>query len=294
MTDHCEFSKEMKNAANLHVGLFAKHFAIELDYSERSLTDIDRAISEFHGDGVASTGTYVPYSAYVGEVVRRNLGGRWEISEDNCASLAVSSVDKQSTVYPLTWVAKRFEDGEEGAVAIKYRELKATLGQERELSVTPPPVEEVDEPEGDDDGGAAVEDMIVTAPAMVFLLVAAADGKVGAEEVEAIQRVAGQAESHPNQLFRAAMVLMMADFQGILDELSVSPAELLERLGGMRVEVGKHFAEEVDGFFEALYELGEQIAEAAGGLAEAGGRAGGEEAAALGLIRARLGLEASG
>ncbi|MDG2122499.1 MAG: hypothetical protein P8J87_02295, partial [Verrucomicrobiales bacterium] len=208
MTEHCEFSKEMKNAANLHVGLFAKHFAIELDYSERSLTDIDRAISEFHADGVASTGTYLPYSAYVGEVVRRNVGGRWGLSEDNCASLAVSSGEKRATVYPLTWVAKRFEDGEEGAVAVKYVELKSTVGLERGLSPTPPPAEAGDESE-EDDAGAAVEEMIVTAPAIVFLLVAAADGKVGAGVVEAIQRVAGQVESHPNKLFRAAMVLMM-------------------------------------------------------------------------------------
>jgi hypothetical protein len=70
------------HAASEHVALYAKHFQINLDYSESSLLHIDDAISKFHPDGVMSEQTYVPYLAYVGEVACRNINGQWLDTEE--------------------------------------------------------------------------------------------------------------------------------------------------------------------------------------------------------------------
>lgn len=76
MENNQELSRQMQQTASTHVALYAKHFDIELDYSEASLRHLDDAISKFHADGTISQNTYIPYMAYVGEVACRNISGQ--------------------------------------------------------------------------------------------------------------------------------------------------------------------------------------------------------------------------
>ncbi len=85
--------------------------SVDLDFSPSSLEVLDGAIDRFfvHGEPIATT-TILALGAYVGEVIIRNLGGRWNpgFRFDECAVVDAGAV---AEMYPMRRVAKRFEDG---------------------------------------------------------------------------------------------------------------------------------------------------------------------------------------
>src|SRR5206468_2270334 len=87
-------------------------------YSPESLRAMDDAISTHfpEGDEPLPT-TILPIGAYLGEVVRINLGGRWRIEEsifDSAVELA------HAELYPLRRVAQRFEEGTSASLSGWY------------------------------------------------------------------------------------------------------------------------------------------------------------------------------
>ena len=54
-----------------------------LDLSERSLEAIDKAIKKVGSESVLTAQIFAPLTAYVGEVIRRSVGGRWDMRLDD-------------------------------------------------------------------------------------------------------------------------------------------------------------------------------------------------------------------
>ncbi len=111
-------STDLSNDAEQVVHVFGDRFGIALDYSPESLGKVDEAISKFFEEGDEPLPTTVlPIGAYVGEVVRVNLGGQWHITEP----LLDSAIDLAGVeLYPFRRVAKRFEEGSSASLRAWY------------------------------------------------------------------------------------------------------------------------------------------------------------------------------
>jgi len=93
---------------------------LELDFSPGSLRVLDEAIDRFFRSKEPLVATTVlSFGAYVGEVVIRSLGGRWQPAAawDDCAVVDIGPI---AEMFPMRRVAKRFEEGEEASLAFWY------------------------------------------------------------------------------------------------------------------------------------------------------------------------------
>lgn len=100
------------------VETFGDRFGVVLDYGPESLAKVDEAISEYFEAGEEPLPTTVlVLGAYLGEVVRLNLGGEWRLAEDPLES-AVSLAGAE--LYPFRRVAKRFMEGPSSSLAAWY------------------------------------------------------------------------------------------------------------------------------------------------------------------------------
>ena len=92
---------------------------VQLDYSPASLQSLEEFIaSRFDPPGSAFVGESLPVGVgcYLGEVVIRNLGGRW--SADGAAHVVgVGGVER---TYPIGKARKRFANGPEDSLAWFY------------------------------------------------------------------------------------------------------------------------------------------------------------------------------
>jgi hypothetical protein len=100
---------------------------VDLDFSPASLTRLDDALGKFYEPGHEFLPMMVmEWGAYVGEVVVRNLGGRWHPAEDwtDC----YVEVGK-AMAYPMRRMASRVTEGPESSLAFWYEALeKQTAG----------------------------------------------------------------------------------------------------------------------------------------------------------------------
>lgn len=92
--------------------------ALQLDYSPESLERLDQFISKtFEGPAAspAPDNLQADVGAYVGEVVRRHVGGEW--AEDGSVRAVGGEV---SQVNPIGKARKRFANGQEDSLAWFY------------------------------------------------------------------------------------------------------------------------------------------------------------------------------
>jgi hypothetical protein len=97
------------------------HLDLELDFSPESLARWDDALDTyFDPETRRSPVTIIDTGAYAGEVVIRNLGGRWRPAEDplNCAVVDLGG--EVAEVYPMRRAAKRVEEGLESSLSAWY------------------------------------------------------------------------------------------------------------------------------------------------------------------------------
>lgn len=280
-----ELSRQMKQAASTHVALYAKHFEIALDYSESSLRHLDDAIGKFHADGAISQNTYIPYLAYVGEVACRNINGQWFESGDRGPVVEVRSGEKSAQIFPFAWVHKRFEEGPDDSIAFKYQALKSIL--EIESSLSDEPRKEASDDESDTASSSSIE--LQKCPAIVFMMVAAADGSIDEKEVNTLKKIIQDIPHHESKLFQASLAMLVSDFEGIIKSCSVPVLQNLSTLIDIITEVRESIPEEADAFCRALYDLGEKVAKASGGFFGFGKKIGKEEEATLSLLSGILG-----
>ena len=120
-----------------------------LDFSPRSLQVVDQALATFHPDGFAMSTSAGGYAAYVGEVIRRHLGGTWEVEgEDGDALPALKKVPlgggAEANLGPFLWVLKAEAAMREGSpveapVAGRYALLLEKVGRADEIPEPLPP-----------------------------------------------------------------------------------------------------------------------------------------------------------
>lgn len=114
----------------------AKELGVELDFSEESMKQLETILERYHASlprGIKKLFRKGPteeqihqvsmmWGAYLGEVMRKHLGGEWGMSKhfDN----AIAFFWKDSEVYPPAKVSKRIVGGDGDNVWVFYQVLK--------------------------------------------------------------------------------------------------------------------------------------------------------------------------
>ncbi|MBP0725797.1 hypothetical protein J5Y03_11505 [Bacillus sp. RG28] len=117
----------------------ASQMGISLDYSEDSLKLLDEILEEYHlglPKGIKKLFFRGPseedivqmskiWGGYLGEVIRRNIGGEWEMSKNfnNAISLTINNTE----IYPPAKVNKRIINGKEDEVFFYYHAIKEDI-----------------------------------------------------------------------------------------------------------------------------------------------------------------------
>jgi hypothetical protein len=99
-----------------------------LDYSPGSLDLVDRQMDTFAADGHDSSvlaSTLFAFGCYVGEVLVRNLGGRWvsvekPVMKDRAGFPMVVMMDSGDWWNPIGKVFKRLDDGPSESISYFY------------------------------------------------------------------------------------------------------------------------------------------------------------------------------
>jgi uncharacterized tellurite resistance protein B-like protein len=260
---------------------------LEMDFSESSMALTDEAISKFHPDGAALDTTIVAYGAYVGEVIRRNLGGVWQQDERGVAILKnIGGVD--ITALPFSWTRKRFDNGMEDSLAYKYSFIKSEVAKSG-VAVSPEPVR-IPAAERDPLAGPEV-DRLARSPLLVFLIVAAADGKVDKKEMVAFHKVMSDGEVCGSRMLRTLYEkVTVPNIETFLQELTGGQIDPLTELKSVGAVLDEHYPDQAEMFKESLVDIARQIADASGGIFGFGKKMDKDEANAILAIAIALGV----
>jgi len=110
---------------------FAETFGIELDFSEESLTRLEELLSRMDSPPTNMNLVGTDLGCYLGEMLVRNLGGRWVLYKNSFHSaVAVGGGEEtEHHFYPFHKVYKRLKKlphGEEESLAYFYHSAKLT------------------------------------------------------------------------------------------------------------------------------------------------------------------------
>jgi len=125
-----DFLRAIPEFADQHVETVRKIFGEELDYSEASIAKLDEIINKGWPDRPPAMlePTVVTFGAYLGEAIRRNIGGEWGFAESE--GYFLDRVGGKAKIFPFNKVTKRFRNGEEDSLGFYYRAMKHTLETE--------------------------------------------------------------------------------------------------------------------------------------------------------------------
>ncbi len=142
-----DLSSEMLSAANSAVEHARKYWSTELDFSPRSLEDVELILARMHesiprklyqklykrGPTPEQMATLsLAYGAYLGEVIRREFGGTWSREEINSEPTIALVFTPQVKVFPPAKVWKRLNNGETDNIRSFYEIYSEMLRKERE------------------------------------------------------------------------------------------------------------------------------------------------------------------
>lgn len=112
----------------------------ELDYSPGSIQTLEKILEQYHRTASKDTTRLAPatidlvckiYGAYIGEVIRRNYGGRWERDPQSSPGREVMSLRKgYAQTCPSAKVNQRILHGHEESVWYYYQFLVETWKKE--------------------------------------------------------------------------------------------------------------------------------------------------------------------
>lgn len=285
MENNQALSSEIQRLAESHVSVSQQTFGINFDYSEPTLRQIDEVISKYHPDGYALETTVLGYGAYVGETIRRNLGGVWDQDDRGVAWLKrVGGLDLQAS--PFSWVQKRFTNGMEDSIAYKYDFLKHQAGGGTAteptggLRIAAPAAATPEEKE-----------FLARSPLLVFLLVAAADGKVDKKELAAFDKIVEASLGSTNDLVRQTITQMLPEVERHLEELTSEGVNPLEELKRVAAILDSNHPNEAEEFKIYLLVVATKIAQSSGGFLGFGKKIDDREAAAIAAIAVTLGIK---
>jgi hypothetical protein len=117
-----DLDKKMAHAASSFAEAVNRDVPRTLDYSEASLARLDAVIDEaWPGGGDEDTLRYTlpVMAAYVGEVLRRNLGGLWVLDGSRIPAIEING----QRAVPYNRAGKRLTLGSEWSLALFYGEL---------------------------------------------------------------------------------------------------------------------------------------------------------------------------
>jgi tellurite resistance protein len=178
---------------------------------------------------------------------------------------------KELSASPFSWVQRRFQGGLEDSLVRKYVELKQQAG------------ETASRPINDEE-----KELLARAPLMVFVLVAAADGKVDKKELAGFQGILNTDLENAPPLLRDILSETLQKLERFLHEFKDrNPFEDLVRTASV---VDAHYPEEGELFKRFLVRVGIKIASSSGGFLGLGSKISKEEKTAIAVIAAALGL----
>ena len=131
MVSKKQIQKAITQLADSGVRFARNNFGIQLDYSEESVTQVERILQLMHADIKDSRPTSSQIKsvssllgAYLGEVVRRKWGGRWYMSRHGPQKEQVHTLEISGhSTFPINKVYKRLLNGEVDDVRFYYKAL---------------------------------------------------------------------------------------------------------------------------------------------------------------------------
>lgn len=275
---------ELQRLAESHVASAATRFGLTLDYSEESLRQTDAAIAKEQAAGNSLEDSLLAHGAYVGETLRRRLGGVW-VQDERGVALLQGIGGSDLTASPFSWMQSRLANGMGDALAARFSALQqaaskpaAGVSLARPAGATAPA------------SGPSAEElaMLTRSPLLIFLLVAAADGKVDKKEFNEFQKVIVGVMTNATPLLRDAMSRLLPRMEQTFDELEdINPGEELERLAAV---LDTHYPKEAKAFKQQLVSIAVSIAESSGGFLGFGSKISNDEKTAIAGIAVTLGL----
>lgn len=288
--DGAALTESIMQQAAAHVRIARDVFGLTCDYSEASMAALDDAISKFHPQGNKLQTTIISYGAYIGETVRRNLGGTWAETDDDTMLKDVGGVG--ITIYPFTWARKRLANGMEDSIAYKYAYVKSEVLKEGGKAASFPALALPSGREEQEAAAKAAEaphrEILSKAPLIVFLLVAMADGEVDDREIAAFHSLAEDALTIRPPLLQRSIADSMLNAEKLIDE-DTTTASLIAELQRVREVLDDAYATEADEFKRGLMGIARKTATASGGFLGIN-KVSKEESAMIELIAATLGV----
>lgn len=279
-SENTALTAELSRLAQSHVDQSPQTYATTFDYSEAGLASLDEVISRFHPDGQVPDQTLLAVGAYVGESIRRSLGGVW-VQDERGVALLQRIGGGNASASPFSWVQKRLAGGMSASIAQHYAALKQQLGQVGVAIATAaaPDISEMT---------AEENEVLMRAPLHVFMAVAAADGKIDKKELSAFEKIITSVMMGATPLLRETMAAMLPDMERHLDQMSqLNPVEDLRRAAQI---LDTRFPDEAPAFKQALVAIGVKIANSSGGFLGLGSKISKDEAQAIGGIAVILGV----
>jgi hypothetical protein len=132
----------MKEYARDAVDFSQQEYRIKLDFSEKSIRRVDTIVIDLHRQlPKTKTGKLSErgqlrhtidavckmYGAYLGEVIRANLGGRWRLEPLASGESIITLKVKSIRLFPQSGVYKRLTSGEAGGLWYYYKAFKQAL-----------------------------------------------------------------------------------------------------------------------------------------------------------------------
>lgn len=130
------FTRGMSDIAEFAVQDAKKEFGVTLDFSPQSVEAVEGILGKLHDqhvkaplEGKALNKRALRFGVYVGEVIRRQKNGHWEVVKITAFDPMMFKITykhaqgKEGTSFPVNWCGKRILNGDEDNVWHKYRTL---------------------------------------------------------------------------------------------------------------------------------------------------------------------------
>ena len=282
--NHNDYASQISRMAEEQAQMCGETHGVQLDFSPASLERLDNFITGSEPGSAPPDSTVTGYGMYVGETIRRTLGAHW--SEDAQFGVHLKQVgDVNVRAMPVNWVKLAYEKGAEESIFAKFQQLAK--------QITGDAVPEAAVPFAGSRARSAdtdLEEILIQSPAIIYYMVAAADGDVDDHEWIEFQEKMDDYHDFSSELFRRAVTAMLPRLNmyfGYLASPDFRPREALESI---RDTLALNYPEnDAREFKNELVDLGRKIAEASGGFLGFGDKVSDEEITVLTEITSVLG-----
>jgi tellurite resistance protein len=259
MTAPSDYARQLASMAQEERAALERSHGIELDFTPASLEALDRLLGS-SPDAVFPEGERTPLAVYLGEIIRRSVGAVW--CEDGVFGVHLRKVGGVNLMaQPIQWVNKRLDRGAAHALSAKFAMLMDRIRGGAKPDEAAVPFSSGHR--GNEDPG--VEEILVRAPAIMFYLIAAADGHVDAGESDRFRELLAGYMDIASPLMQRAVQVMLPRLNHYFAYLASPDFDREEVLTELRATLDEKHPDEAVAFKQALIALGRTIAEASGG-----------------------------